>query len=308
MSDDDKELPHIPLHLVTSPKAPRKPIQATELLSKKFLPTTHIIGSGLLNHGGILILGAPAKSYKSFMGNTLMTSLLVGRSLFGAVRKSSSGRHEPKDVFPISYPQRVLLLEQEVGEEDLQARLLPILPTLSPAELKLFQENLYTHSCDFNMVFDKPEGRKYIGGLIKAAKPDILYLDPLIDFHTSNENDSQVMSMILHNITALRQEHNLSVIINHHIGHTRQDNPRRGPDLLRGSSVIFAKGDSFMMLERTKKEGRIKVSFTLRRGKPISGLYVQLNPETLLFEFEKWTKSRVFSDAELALFEELEDE
>ncbi len=292
---------------LVAPRTIRKAITAGELMAKKFPPINQVIGSGLLNQGSLMIIGGPPKSYKSFMTNTIATCLLTGNNLFGAVRKMSGGRHKPEEVFPVSEPQRVLLLEQEVGEEDLQQRFLPVLPTLSPAELKLFTENLYVHSCDYNMLLDTTDGRKYISGIIRDCKPNVLILDPLIEFHTSNENDTQAMARIMHNITVLRQDHKLSVIINHHTSKPSQESPRRGPDLLRGSSVLFGKGDTFLMLTKAEREATIKVDFTLRRAKPLSNIYVQLNEKTLLFEFYKWAMARKTNDPVDDILDDLEE-
>lgn len=286
----------------------RKAVSLGDLLTKTFPPTNYIIGSGLLNQGSLMFIGGPPKSYKSFMMNTLLISLVTGKSLFGATRKTSGGRHKPEDVFPIPIPQRILLLEQEVGEEDLQQRFLPIMPSLSPAEQKLCAENMFVHSCDYNMLLDTVEGRKYISGIVKDIKPTVLAFDPLIEFHTSNENDTQAMARIMHNITVLRQDHKLSTLVNHHTSKPSQESPRRGPDLLRGSSVMFGKGDTFLMLNKTERELEIKVDFTLRRAKPVSNVYVRLNSGTLMFEFVKWAMARKPDTAVDQILEDLGEE
>jgi RecA-family ATPase len=287
---------------------PRKAISVGDLLSKAFPPTNYIIGSGLLNQGSIMFIGGPPKSYKSFMMNTLLISLVTGKNLFGAIRKPAGGRHKSQEVFPIPVPQRVLLLEQEVGEEDLQQRFLPIVNSLIPAEQKLCIENMFVHSCDYNMLLDTIEGRKYISGIIKDIKPTILAFDPLIEFHTSNENDTQAMARIMHNITVLRQDHKLSTIVNHHTSKPSQESPRRGPDLLRGSSVMFGKGDTFLMLGKTERELEVKVDFTLRRAKPLSNAYVRLNDKTLMFEFVRWAMTRKADPSVEQVLEDLEEE
>lgn len=263
-----------------------------ELLTKSFPPTHHIIQPGLLSKGSILIIGGPPKTYKSFVLTDLLISLATGTPLWGATRSPGGGRTVP--AFPISSPKTVLYIEQEVGEMDLQERLLEMVKYMPPQARELCNQNIRVRSCDRRIRLDDPEGTKRLAHVIHDANsPDIVALDPLIEFHGSDENSAQEMAYVFHHLDMLRETFGFASLINHHTTKPVKDNPRKGPDLLRGSSVIFGKGDSYIIIDQPdrRKIGRLVLDFTLRRGKPIGSLRLKLNLDTLRMEFDGWTKA-----------------
>ena len=259
----------------------------------KFEGENSVIGSGLLNQGAILIIGGPPKSYKSFLLNSICYHLATGTNLFGVTRRDKHGNEI--EVFPVSKPKRVLLLDQEIGFQDLQDRFKTLLTAIPPEHQILCRQNIHIHSCDHNMQLDSRTGIGYIGSLIKSCSPNIVAFDPLIEFHTGDENSSQDMALALRGLDTLREIHSFESIINHHMSKPPRggDGEREGPDNLRGSSVIYAKGDSFMTLKADgRTHGKIRVQFKLRRGKPITDLYLQVNQDTLLTAFVDWREGK----------------
>lgn len=253
-------------------------LSLADLLEKAFPPENHLVGSGLLDYNSILIIGGPPKTYKSFLLNTIVLQLAAGLPLLGAA------------AFTVQRPCRVLLLEQEVGEMDLQERLRPTLQTLPEMEQTVAAANIFIHSCDHSMRLDSKDGVNNISKLIVETRPDVVCFDPLKEFHHAEENSAREMSQVFGAIDYLRERYRFASVITHHTLKPQKDGVKDGPDLLRGSGYIFGKGDSFIMLRSFGRRGGIAASVTLRRGRPIPGFQLRLNLKTLGMDFIKWTE------------------
>lgn len=265
-----------------------------------------LIREGILNRNSILVIGGPAKSYKSFTANTIGLNLVTGGSMFNAYR-SSHGRSEA--AFAIPEPVRVLVIEQEVGEDDLEDRLLPNFNNLPMDKQELVYDNFFTHSLDHELQLDVPVGVNRLSQVIGDVKPQVVIFDPLIEFHTSNENDTQGMAKMLRALDWLREKHKFAPIMVHHEGHFN-DNGRQGADRLRGSSVLFGKGDAFLMLSTYHSRCRIlRVDFTIRRGKQPPSLYLRVD-ENLAANFFCWNTKSSKTQAHLPKFkvQEIDDD
>jgi RecA-family ATPase len=107
------------------------------------------------------------------------------------------------------------------------------------------------------MRLDTIEGMATLRESISSFKPDIVCFDPLIDFHGSDENNAREMTATFRNLRILQEDYGFSTIMSHHIGKPDATGTKDGPDMLRGSSVIFAKGDSYMMLKPTNRNAGI---------------------------------------------------
>jgi AAA domain len=239
--------PERPAIVKIDSRQPQRAISLGQLLDKTFPPGNFMIGAGFMSRGSIIVIGGPPKAYKSFLVNTILYHLATATPLFGATRQDKKGRSIP--VFPIKDSHRCLLLEQEVGEEDLQHR------------------------------------------LIEDTTPEVVAFDPLIEFHQQDENSATAMAKVMHGLSELRAQWGFSSLINHHLSKPQQNMVREGPDQLRGSSVIYGKGDTFVTLKPNNVHGQIRLQFKLRRAAPIEDMYIQLNKNTLRFEFAFWATS-----------------
>lgn len=261
-------------------------ISVEDLLVKEFPPQPFLIAEGILNYGSIMVIGGAPKSYKSFLSTAVVLHLAVNTPIFGAHRKSH-GREQP--AFTVSKPCKVLILEQEIGEYDLKERLKMMVAGLLPGEREKFIKNVFVHSCDHTLQFDKQEGMLRIEELVGDLKPDVVVFDPIIEFHTSDENSTHAMAGVLRNLDLLRERHKFATILTHHTGH----NQRSGPEALRGNSILFGKGDTFLMLDvLNRNAGLIKITPTIRRGKPITPFHIMLDWSDLRAKFHSWATGK----------------
>jgi RecA-family ATPase len=265
-------------------------IYIKELRHKKFPPENHLVGSALLRSNSLMVIGGLPKTYKSFVMFSILMQMACGRPLLGACRVDKHSKLQP--AFPVSKPCRVLYFEQEVGEMDMQERTLSMLSGFTPEEQELIGDNMGLHSTDHGMRLDDPEGWARMKAMIIDFKPDIVALDPLKEFHYTDENSAQLMSAVLRDIIMLKEELKFALIITHHTSKPSKEKANDDPNALRGSGYLFGAGDTFWMLNQVgRKNGHIKVSTTLRRGKPLADFYLNLHTDTLLMEFEKWANS-----------------
>jgi len=262
-----------------------------DLLAYDFpIPDNDLIREGILKNDALLEIIGAAKSYKSFIANAFCIDLITGRNLFGTYR-SDHGRNAV--AFETVKKCRVLMIEQEIGAQDLRDRLRPLYGSLSPGEKMLMEENLFTHSFDHTIQLDSAAGVGRLFDLVEEYRPNVLILDPLVEFHTTNENDTQGMAKIARVFDYLREKFNpLAIIFTHHEGHPTailRDGIGRG----RGSSVIPGKIDSAINVSVFNRATlQLKIDFTIRRGKPIDSLHVQVNQDTLRPNFLYWHRDK----------------
>jgi RecA-family ATPase len=261
-----------------------------ELLDETFPEENHIIGSGLLTNMGMLVIGGPPKTYKSFICNSIAYHLVTATPLFGADRAVRGVERE--FTFPIKSSHKVLLLEQEIGRQNIQGRFQQLVAKVDPASRILVREKVFINSKDHEMNLDTERGRVYIARIVEKVKPGVVCFDPLMEFHNSDENSASEMAKVLHGIDWLQERFPFSSILVHHLSKPTRDNPRKGPDMLRGSSVLHGKGDSFMLLTPNQKEqGVVHVDFTIRQGRPIDGMTIAIDFDTLHAKFQHWDRS-----------------
>jgi hypothetical protein len=247
--------------------------------------TNILIGDGILKNNSILAVVGLSKSFKSFILNTIAIDMIVGRNLFSAYH-NTHGRLSK--AFEVDHASRILLIEQEIGEDDLEDRLKPIYDGLVKGQQDLMKENLFTHSLDHRIQLDEFTGYQKLADIVDGIRPEVLILDPLIEFHTSNENDTQSMAKVMRTFDKLREDFPpLAIIFSHHQGHSQQ-NPRQGIDRFRGNTVVGAKVDSAILVSVHNRNAlQLRMDFVLRRGKPLDSLYVNLD-ESLRAEFLCW--------------------
>jgi hypothetical protein len=232
--------------------------------------------------------------------------LSCGRNVWGAYHSSGRGQSvslESVPSFPVSTTHRVLIVEKEIGYEDFQIRLNAMWSCLSPEDQARVDENLLVESCNLDVKLDTTDGTKVLGNLIQQARADVVILDPLVEFHGQDENSVQGIGVVFSNLDLLRYKLGFATVLVHHRTKMSRD-PNAidddSPESLRGSSRVFGKVDSVMMLRPTGKPGQLHASFTLRRGRPIFPLRLKVDLDTLATRFDGWCDQKPLSEQESA--------
>lgn len=269
------------------------PISFKELLEMPAPTERCVVDNGLVPLGGLVFVGGPPKSYKSFLLLTAALQMASGMPLFGACIKHAGST---KFRFNVVRPMRVLMVEQELGWIDDRERLEPMWSSLDIKHKDLICENLHIEAAPYGMnslvrLDNEEADRHYLIEAVEKVKPDVLILDPLSMFHRQDENSARDMSLLMRNLAVIRNRFKLKgTIISHHTSKPRHDGivlTDAPPDLLRGSSVLFASGDSYIMVSRQAGD-RIRMDFTLRRAKPMTSMIAALNEKSGMLEYQEW--------------------
>lgn len=247
----------------------------SDFLLKQTIKQPMVVGRGILPVKGKLILGGGPKTNKSFFVLNMALDLALGQNLFNAYYSPG------KPVFPVFKKQRVLYIENEIGEIGLQDRLKGITQNCDMGGCEL-----YVKSRDMEMRADTDSGRAKIGAEIEAVKPTVLFLDPLSKFHLSDENSAQEMGAVMRVFDHWVEDYGLSLVVIHHTGHQNPEYPRKGGAKLRGSTAIFGDVDAVITLERKSaqnaKEPIIELQFDLRRDEPLDPIYLRRKASGLI--------------------------
>lgn len=261
----------------------------SDFIARPLPKTPHQIGRGIMPVKSLVVIGGEPKANKSYVVLNMLLDLARGRNIFGGKYPDGS------PVMPVSKPYRVLYIEQEIGEEGLKERLLPMLGGEIPLGL-----DFYIKSRDMAMRLDTPEGRLAIETQIQSCRPDIIVFDPLAEFQLINENSAQEMGMTVRVLKRLIEQYGVTIVLVHHVGKPGFEDPRTGGNKLRGSSALFGAVDTFIGVSRKSESSHpsptLELEFELRRGKPLQNICIRREESGLVtFLGDKWTAGLVMA-------------
>lgn len=187
--------------------------------------------------GGLTEVGGVKGSHKSFFVTQMALYYASGVSPF------LTGN--------IETPGKVLLIQQEISMGFMKKRLMQMIlsgsfftekrffpVTTTAQQLKLLNQN------DYDLI------RRWIDDY----KPDILVLDPLSSFNTTEENMSKDMAKIVNRLSELKATYNLGLVITHHFSSKRNPNDPAAPveagAWFRGHTVLSDAADILICLHR----------------------------------------------------------
>lgn len=170
-------------------------------------------------------------------------------------------------LFDIPRPRRVILMQQEIGDEAFQERL----AAAANGCRNLSLDNLLIYPC-FGLKFDTPAGDREINLLLKEVGPEVIILDPLYKFWSiSDENASAQQQRSLDVLDKYISTFGISIIIAHHLKKPTRDMQgrfvRQESSLeLRGSNQLVAWADTVLVLSPIEN-GRLVGTLDMRHAK-----------------------------------------
>jgi AAA domain/Domain of unknown function (DUF3854) len=216
-----------------------------ELLRREYAEPPAIIGGGVLPRRGFAVVGGKPKLGKSSLVLNLMHCRAAGRPWLGFT----------------TIPGRTLLLNAEIPERELQARIRlqqSVLAAPIPEDRLFF----VTHR---GIKLNRNEGLQTVRKLLEQTRADSLWVDPLARFFDGDENSARDVGRLVSAIDGLIQDLGVAVSLVHHTAKPTADDARHGGLRLRGSSALFAAADSVLLLDRD--EDAFTLSFELRHGR-----------------------------------------
>ena len=191
----------------------------------------------LFRQSRVLIAGAPKIGKSRFALAMGVSACTGGQFLNAQFRK----------------PLKFMWLQAEIHRAWLPDRISQVTPNLSRDERHLLDTNLILSGrLDLDL---KGSERDYMAvqKAIEAHKPDILCIDPIIEFSTAEENSNVEVRALLRRINALAADFDCATIIVHH---TKK--PSKGGsidfDQVRGASAFRGWFDTGVMLTGEEQE------------------------------------------------------
>jgi RecA-family ATPase len=209
------------------------------------------ITRGVLPKRGVLLLGGPAKSMKSFLMLDMARSLATGGCLWGL------------EDFKIKEPVPVLYIDAEVGHKELRRRL----------KLRPKPPLFHWASEEKGLYFDTLPGTMKLKRLIDQTKVKVVIIDPLTRCLMGEESDAKNIGGMFNNFYDLLNDRpDMSIVLSYHIRKPSQDDEYDplSPYNLRGSAKFFDIPDSLILVYPiTKQNGewaRLRTGWTLRQA------------------------------------------
>ncbi len=228
-----------------------------DVLGERFPERAAIVGRGVIPRAGIALLIGRPKLGKSGATSQLAIAREEGLYWLG---------------FPVDAAGRTAIFDAELGPEAFQQRVRLQLP----AGLELSDRIQYIHARGLKL--DAPDGLAAILGLVQEADADLIVFDPLARLMAGDENSTRDMSRVVDALDRIVRTTGAAILVLHHSGKPRAEDPRDGGHLARGSSVLYAAADSVMVMDRAG-EGQFKISFELRHGRELEPLLLERRPE-----------------------------
>ena len=252
--------------VTTYTRMPIEILSVDTLLQTEFPATDSLLGNGLIDKGGAILISGPQK---------------IGKSLFGTQLALSLAARAPFLGFPVGAADyRTLVLQAEVAPKRMKERFEKQVIGF-PAEAR---ERVLSASVFSSVKLDSQAGREEVLAWVGEHRPDLLITDPLSNFHTGDENEARDMLRVTNALDAIR-ERDVAVALVHHHGKNSRERANVGHKA-RGSSVLPGWYDSHFSLEWATEGRTVRLKFELRHDEAPEDMVLRLNRETLQFDVQ----------------------
>lgn len=242
-----------------------KPISIETLLKTNW-PEEIFIEGGILSRGDCLLIAAESKAGKSTLIAGLIRQMITGGNFLG---------------FRVTKPLRVLYMQAELRESRLKERLIKTYGSLNGAATTSFVWN----TRGLIMI---EENYDIIVEVLTETKPDVVFIDPMVNFHNFDENNATQMTQFFRKLDRIQHEFNTALVMAQHFKKQQDGNPRNKLPLLemmRGSSALRGWADTTIAMEgRTADEYR-RLDFDIRNSDEPARRLVKYNRETKEFDW-----------------------
>jgi hypothetical protein len=218
----------------TSPES--KPLLSTVRVGEIPLeesPRRWLIES-LCGASNVAVIAGHPKLGKSWLGLDVAVSVATGTPCLG--------------TFPVQEQGPVLVYLAEDALPILRERIAGL---VNHRGLELLRVNLHVIT-EPTLRLDRASDRMRLMATAMHIRPRLVLLDPLVRLHAANENDATAIAQLLSYFRELQRRLDASVILTHH-SRKNCSGGSQGQSL-RGSSDIWAFGDSFLYLRRFKDQ------------------------------------------------------
>jgi len=193
------------------------------------LPDVDMIG-GLYPRGYLSVMAAQAGTGKTWFMQYLSCKLSCGGNILaGLVARSKK--------------MKVVILAGETGKFLLDKRLQSTCWAYDKTRIKVY-DALELQREEIPIMLNTDEGKATFITILEAEKPDIVYFDTLISFHTADESKQAEMTSTITFLLKAAKVFDCAIVLNHHIrkrstkAQVKNANPVPTQDDIIGSGVI----------------------------------------------------------------------
>ena len=165
------------------------------------IPPQEFIG-GLFPRGFLSAVVAPSGTGKTIFMQKCVSDLSMGGTFFDGFVED-----EP--------PRKCLIFAGEAGYELLLRRGASLKWPINPNLVKVVDQYKF-ESNNESIMLDEPEGLINIKRIIDMVKPDIIFFDTVMSFHSKDENKATDMKPIIRELNDIARENNIAIVLNHH--------------------------------------------------------------------------------------------
>ena len=233
-------------------------------LLKRDIPEREVFVQNWAEGKRLTILGGREKVGKSLIVIDLMIHLAEGENFL---------------ELNVPEPRRVLYVQQELAEIDLQNRFKKMLPEEVPKNL------FHKTTTGAVLKIDNPDHRQMIHNDIEETEPDLVVFDPYQTFHTKRENSNEDMNAVLDYFYEIIHRYNCGVFLIHHFSKPGEVE-RTGAHQFRGAGALGDRPDILICMNKLDKkyikklpldyDDYVELSFDLRSdAKPLNTIAVR---------------------------------
>lgn len=199
--------------------------------------------AGMFPRGFFSIVASMAGTGKTW----LMQYLACQLSLGGEIAQGLSNENAKK----------VLIFSGETGSELLTLRLQKTAWILDPDRIKVYS-SLEMATAGINCWLNTDEGQNNIMQIVMMERPDIIFFDTLISFHTADESRQGEMTALYVGLARLARNFNCAIVCNHHTRkRPAQDSKRKftQEDVIGSSAGVRLAANVFVISSEEKPSG-----------------------------------------------------
>lgn len=198
--------------------------------------------AGMYPRGFLSIYAAPAGTGKTWFMQYIACRLSCGGNILAG-------------LVPKSRKLKTVILAGETGKYLLDRRLQSTCWAYDPKRIHVY-DAVELQREEIPIMLNTTEGKATLITILDHEKPDILFIDTLISFHTADESKQGEMTGIYTFLLRIAKEFNCAIVLNHHTRKRSTKNPgaKMTQDDIIGSSAAVRLCSCAYVAEKVEDE------------------------------------------------------
>lgn len=169
--------------------------------------------------------------------------------------------------------ERILYIEQEIGRNETRDRMARFHKHYN--DPKVIERMRFVTRPKQRFSLDKgSKGLLELKNELEEYRPQVVVFDPFRKMTSHDENSSTEMTKVFATLAELQAQYEFAAILIHHSGKPSESRKQGTPEAMRGSSEIYAHGDTYMMVTKPNEKSQtdIDLHFTFRHAPDIDAI------------------------------------